>query len=117
MQSMLSDFALVSQLYAFMEVIPALRSWDALRNSYVSGETYTEQRGPESNFLQLEFQILEEGSKDGGQYLHVSVSVTDPLRANGQRGSSTTPMCTSFLFFKSGEVDMPLAREIYERPF
>src|SRR5688500_10861909 len=103
MQSMLSDFALVSQLYAFMEVIPVLWSWHRLRDSYGNGETYTEQRGSENNFLQFEFHILEEGSKDGGQYLHVAVSVTDPLRADGQRGSSTTPMCTSFLFFESGE--------------
>jgi|SRR5687767_2337891 hypothetical protein len=114
---MISDFALVSQLYSFMEAIPILWSPDALKRLYVRGEMYTEHRGPDDRFLQFEFQILEDGVKDAGQYLHISVSVTDPSRPNGERGSSTTPLSTSFLLFETGKVDMPLAREIYERPF
>lgn len=114
---MVSDFALVSQLYAFMDAIPMLWKWESLRRSYGNGETYKEQRGPRDNFLHFEFQVLEEGVKDGGQYLHIAVSVTDPSRGKGQRGGSTTPMSSSFLFFKNGELDMPLAREIYERRF
>lgn len=114
---MISDFALVSQLYSFMDAIPILWKWESLRRLYGNGETYTEQRGPDDAFLQFEFQVLEEGLKDGDQYLHISVSVTAPSRVNGQLGSSTTPLSTSFLFFSSGESNMPLAREIYERPF
>ncbi len=118
---MISDFALVSQLYSFMEAIPMLWKWDSLRRMYEQGETYTEARGPNDKFIQFEFQVLEDGVedgvKDGGPYLHLSVSVTDASRPNGQRGSSTTPLSTSFLLFENGETDMPLAREIYERPF
>jgi hypothetical protein len=114
---MISEFELVSQLYSFMQAIPVLWSKDALKRLYAEGETHTEQRGPEDNFLQFEFEVLEDGVKDSGPYLHVCVSVTDPSRPNGQRGSSITPLSTSFILFESGEVDMPLAREIYDRPF
>ena len=114
---MISDFELVSQLYSFMEAIPVLWSREALKGIYAQRERHAEQRGPTDNFLQFEFEVLDEGVKDGGRYLHVSVSVTDPSHPNGQRGSSTTPLCTSFLIFESGEIDMPLAREIYERAY
>ncbi|MBM0103564.1 hypothetical protein JM946_02365 [Steroidobacter sp. S1-65] len=114
---MASDFALVTQLYAFMDAIPILWAWQDLRESYRDGQTFTEQRGPDGHFLQFEFQVLEEGTKDGGQYLHILVAVTDPTRSNEQRGGSKTPLSTSFLYFENGEVDAPLAREIYERPY
>ena len=114
---MISDFVLVSQLYSFMEAVPLLWKWETLNALYAQDETYTEQRGPHDNFIHFAFQVLEVGTKEGGRYLHLSVSVTDASRPNGSRGSSTTPLSTSFLFFQSGEVDMPSAREIYERPF
>lgn len=114
---MASDFALVSQLYAFMDAIPILWTWQELREQYEKGGTYTEQRGPADNFFHFEFRILEEGVKDAGRYLHVGVSVTDTTRKASRRGGSMIPLSTSFLFFESGELDMPLAREIYERPF
>jgi hypothetical protein len=82
---MASDFALVTQLYAFMDAIPILWAWQDLRKSYGDAQTYTEQRGPDSHFLQFDFQVLEEGTKDGGRYLHISVAVTDPTRAKARR--------------------------------
>jgi hypothetical protein len=114
---MISDFELVAQLYSFMESIPVLWSRELLERLYAEGEPHTEQRGAQDNFLQFEFEILEDGVKDDGRYLHILVSVTDLSRPAEQRGSSKSPFSTSFLLFESGEIDMPLAREIYERAF
>lgn len=113
----ISDFELVAQLYSFMESIPVLWSRELLERLQAEGEAHTEQRGPHARFLQFEFEILEDGVKDDGRYLHILVSVTDPSRPAGYRGSSNSPLSTSFLLFESGETDMPMAREIYERSF
>jgi hypothetical protein len=112
-----SDFALTNQLYCFMEAVPLLWSWDKLKVQAATRQTHAEQRGPMSGFLQFEFFVLEEGVKNGEQYIHISVSVTDPSRPVTQRGGSVIPLSTSFLIFENGEVDMPLAREIYDRTF
>ncbi len=112
-----SDFELVSQLYAFMESIPVLWTWGALAKLHAENNTHSEERGPPDSFLQFEMAVLEQDVKYGRPYLHVLVSITDPLRSAGDRGSSKTPLGTSFLWFEDGETDMPLAREIYERPY
>ncbi len=113
---MISDFELVSQLYAFMESVPVLWRQEELEKLHEESDTHTEQRGPPNNFLQFEIFVLEHDVKNDKRYLHVLVSVTDPSRESGLRGSSKTPLSTSFLWFEDGETDMPLAREIYERP-
>lgn len=111
---MISDFELVSQLYAFMATVPVLWSKEELEKLHAANESHAEQRGPLSNFLQFEMSVLEQDVKNGKRYLQILVSVADPSRDAGVRGSSTTPLCTSFLWFEDGETDMPLAREIYE---
>jgi hypothetical protein len=113
---MISDFALVSQLYSFMESVPVLWSREELRKLHAESDTHSEERGPPSNFLQFEICVLEDDVKNDKRYLHVLVSVTAPSREKDVRGSSKTPLSTSFLWFEDGEIDMPLAREIYERP-
>ena len=114
---MASDFELAAQLHSFMESIPVLWTWEQRQKLYTDGGTHTEQRGPDGRFFHFDLHVLEDASKNGRRYIHVAVSITDTGRANGQRGSSTTPLCTSFLLYEDGEADMPLAREIYERPY
>ena len=114
---MFSDFELTNQLYSFMVAIPKLWSWEQLHEMFVSREEHQEQRGSDSKFLQFEFGILEVGTKDDGNYVHLFVSVVDPSRPMRQKGGSVVPLSTSFLFFANGKIDMPLASEIYERPY
>ena len=114
---MFSDYELTNQLYSFMQAVPILWGWDRLRTMHQSNESHVEYRGPKDNLISFEVSILEEGRKDAGRYLHVSVLVVDPDRKHGTKGSSTTPLTTSFLMFENGELDMPLARDIFERPY
>jgi hypothetical protein len=114
MSSHHTDFELTTQLYSFMESVPVLWGWGGLSQLRASEETHTEERGPADNFIQFSLEVLDDGTKNGQPYLHALVRVTDASRAPGQPGSSTTPLCTTFLLFKSGEVDMPHARDIYE---
>jgi hypothetical protein len=114
---MASDFELSSQLYSFMEAVPVLWTWERLKRMHEESDSHTEQRGPDDNIFQFKLSVLEDDLKHGERYLHLLVSITDPTRKIGERGSSNTPLCTSFLFFQNGETDMPLAREIYERSY
>ena len=114
---MVSDYELTNQLYAFMQAVPVLWGWGRLKAMHEQKGHCVEYRGPKDNMISFEMGILEEGVKDNGRYLHVVVSVTDPDRTLGTKGSSTTPLATSFLVFEGGELDMPLAREIFERPY
>jgi hypothetical protein len=114
---MVSDYELTNQLYAFMQAVPVLWGWERLRTMNDDKESYVEYRGPKDNFMSFKVGIFEEGVKENGRYLLVMVSVTDPDRAPGTKGSSKTPLTTSFLMYENGELDMPLAREIFERPY
>ncbi len=80
-------------------------------------ESHVEYRGSKANFISFEISVLEKGKKEEDLYLHVLVSVTDPERKSYTRGSSNTPLTTSFLFYENGEHDMPLEREIHEREY
>ncbi len=97
-----------------MESIPVLWSWENLVEMKASGATYTEERGPKDGFLQFELSVLDDGTKDDGYYLHVFVSVTDTCRPNDKVGGCKFPLCTSFLYFDNGQLDMPLAGEVYD---
>ena len=114
---MLSDYELTNQLYSFMQAVPLLWSWKRLKAMHQNNESHIEYRGSKDCLISFDMTVLEEGTKDNGQYLHVAVSVIDPSRDAGTKGSSTTPLSTSFLVFENGELDMPLAREIFERPY
>src|SRR5687767_689045 len=105
---MASDFELASQLHSFMEAVPVLWTWERLRLMHEANESHTEQRGPGDNIFQFRLSVLEDELKYGDRYLHLLVSITDPRRKTGERGSSTTPLSASFLFFQNGETDMPL---------
>ena len=114
----ISDFELTSQLYAFMQSVPVLRPWAELSALHAKKEPHVESRGPEQRPMTFELNVLENDAKNGRTYLHVGVSVSDPNRGIGvKRGSAYIPLSTSFLWYKDGELDMPSAREIYERPF
>ncbi|MBL8518031.1 MAG: hypothetical protein JNM76_13800 [Betaproteobacteria bacterium] len=113
----LSDFELVSQLYAFMQSIPVLWTRDRVQKMFEENDEHQETRGPIDWPLQFEFLVLEQGVKGGEDYLHVLASVSDLGRKKGHHGSSYEPLSTSFLWFKSGELDMPSAREIFEGSF
>lgn len=114
----MSDFELTSQLYAFMQSIPVLWSWDKLAELHAKKLSHTESRGPDDGPLTFDLDVLENSVQHGRTYLHIGVSVSDPARGRGAtRGSAWIPLSTSFLWYKDGELDMPSAREIYERPF
>jgi hypothetical protein len=114
----ISEFELTSQLYAFMQAVPVLWTWDELSELYAKREPHVESRGPEQRPMTFELNVLENDAKNGRTYLHVGVSVSDPNRGIGvKRGSAYAPLSTSFLWYKDGELDMPSAREIYERKF
>jgi hypothetical protein len=113
-----SDFELTNQLYGFMQSIPVLWTWDELAELHIREEQHTEQRGPASRPMTFDLTVVENDVKHGRTYLHVLVSVSDPARKKeAKRGSSWTPLTTSFLWYRDGELDMPSAREIYERPY
>ena len=111
---MISNFELANQLYAFMQTVPLLWGWERLNAMHEKEESHIEFRGPKDNEISFDIEILEVGVKDNRRYLHVMVSVTDPDRTLHKNGSSTTPLASSFLIFENGELDMPLAREIFE---
>ena len=114
----ISDFELTSQLYAFMQAVPVLWTWDELSELHAKNESHKESRGPEHRPLTFDLDVLESDSKHGRTYLHVGVSVSDPYRGkDAKRGNAWVPLSTSFLWYKDGELDMPSARDIYERPF
>jgi hypothetical protein len=100
-----------------MEVVPSLWSWDALSRLHELDDTHTEERGNHENFIQFAFRVLEQDAKEGRPYIHVLVEVVDATRTSGYPGSSTTPLCTSFLLYADGKLDMPTARDTYAKAF
>jgi hypothetical protein len=114
----LSNFDLVSQLHAFMTAVPALWDWDQLAALHAGDESYDENRGSlDGRFIQFGLSVLENDQKEGRRYLHVAVEVVEPERPSGEPGSSTTPLCSSFLLYSDGETDMPQASDIYRRAY
>ena len=115
---MASDYELTNQLYSFMQAVPVLWNWNDVDNLHAKDETHAEIRGPLSNPFSFDMRVLEKDAKDGRTYLHVMVTISDPARDKAaKRGSAWSPLSTSFLWYEDGELDMPTAREIYERSY
>ena len=101
-----------------MQSIPVLWRWEQLAELHAQGESHKEFRGPQNAPLTFDLDVLENSAQNGRTYLHIGISASDPARSHdAKRGSSWVPLSTSFLWYKDGELDMPTARDIYERPF
>jgi hypothetical protein len=85
------------------------RLWD--RSDLVAlshaDDTIKEYRGPETGSLIFDVRVLEANENAKGSYLHVSVCVSDTVRAYPHTGNSRIPLCTTFLWYANGELDMP----------
>ena len=101
-----------------MQSVPGLWSWSQIDSLLDQDSSHYEYRGPKGGEMVYHLSVLEIGEKNNQKYLHVLVSVADPDRPmDVERGSSKVPRSTSFLWYESGEFDMPTARELYERPY
>ncbi len=98
-----------------MQSIPELWSQEALRELNISDKSHKEDRGrPEDASLTFTMEVLECDQENGREYLHILVTVSDTDRPKHSGGDSWTPLATSFLWYEDGELDMPIAKEIYE---
>ena len=109
----MTDVELANQLYAFMQSIPMLWTWDNVAEMHRNEGSHVEYRGPQEKPMCFDFRVLEIGEKNGRTYLHVAVAVTDPQRdKSAKRGRAWVPLASSFLWYRNGELDMPTVREI-----
>ncbi|GDY22716.1 hypothetical protein LBMAG56_40630 [Verrucomicrobiota bacterium] len=114
----MNDYELTNQLYAFMQSIPVLWTWDRLAELHAPRQPHQESRGPEDNQLTFELDVLENSAEGGRPYLHIGISVSDLSRKKDTgAGSAWSPLCTSFLWYQDGESDMPTGWEIFEDAF
>jgi hypothetical protein len=80
-------------------------------------DSHIEERGPPDAAIQFSLRVLEDDTKDGRRYLHVLAETIDASRSSGTPGSSSTPLCSSFLLYENGDADMPHAQDIYDDAF
>lgn len=112
MRSPLPDYELVAQLSAFMRLVPQLWSWSDLAALRSSGNSITEHLGPIDAPLTFDIEILEHDRNQTGEYLHVMVGLSDSVRSKELPASSWGPLTTSFLWYWSGELDVPSSEEL-----
>jgi hypothetical protein len=96
------DSEMVRQLNAFMHAVIAQWSWDELSRLFQG--KHVEYRGPESNLLTFDIDVLEHALDAPRPYLNVAFHVCD-LREDKGLGSAYQPLGNNFIYYRDGEID------------
>lgn len=108
------NYVLINQLNNYILSVSEFWSWSKLLHLHAQGGTHKEYRGPDSELI-FSLQVFEKSELNGEEYMHLAASVSDTNMTSKELGSSYSPVCIDFFWYKNQECALPSEYEIYRK--